>query len=67
MCYFVYSKKQINQEDIYSVDYDLLNSYVKEKFIPKVPAEYEIVACYSRRDDRHTQTADGHSRGAVRE
>lgn len=31
---FVYSKKQINQEDIYSVDYDLLNSYVKEKFIP---------------------------------
>ena len=31
---FVYSKKEINQEDIYSIDYDLLNSYVKEKFIP---------------------------------
>lgn len=31
---FVYSKKVINQEDIYSIDYDLLNSYVKEKFIP---------------------------------
>jgi len=31
---FVYPKKEINQEDIYSIDYDLLNSYVREEFIP---------------------------------
>jgi hypothetical protein len=33
---FVYPKKEINQEDIYSIDYDFLNSYVKEKFIPNL-------------------------------
>lgn len=39
---FVYSKKEINQEDIYSIDYDLLNNYVKDNFIPTLNNAFNV-------------------------
>ena len=38
---FIYPKKIFKQEDIYAIDYELLNTYVKEKFISVLKQSFE--------------------------